>query len=321
MAEVERRRVMQDEADLRLDRWFKRHYPGLPFGRLAKLLRTGQVRVDGKRADPGDRLQAGAEIRVPPLEAGEERPKPRPAPVREEDAAILRQSVIYEDADIIAINKPAGLAVQGGTGMAKHVDAMLDALARKGERPRLVHRIDKDTSGVLLLARTAKAAAYLTKAFREGGIEKTYWALTVGIPKIAQGEIDMPVGKVGGPHGEQMGYDEDGQKAKTLYEVLDMAGRRIAWLALRPLTGRTHQLRVHCAAIGTPILGDRKYGGPDVMVEGFEKRLHLHARLLRFKDMGGRRREVAAPLPPHMEKAWKFLELERDRSAFEDLEP
>lgn len=320
MSDVQIRRVGKDEADIRLDRWFKRHYPGLPFGRLAKLLRTGQVRVDGKRAKPGDRLAPGAEIRVPPIEAGAAPAKKAAAPVRAEDAAALKQAILYQDDDIIAINKWPGLAVQGGTRMTRHLDAMLDALKTGGERPRLVHRLDKDTSGVLLLARSPKAAAYLTKAFRDGKVEKTYWALTVGVPRPAEGEISMPLAKGRGPRGEQMVGAKDGQKAVTLYEVLDVAGKRLAWLALRPLTGRTHQLRVHCAAMGTPILGDRKYGGPDAMIEGFEKRLHLHARSLKFRALDGRLREVRAPLPPHMQEAWAFLQLDKEREAFQEDE-
>lgn len=322
MPDVELKTVSEDEVDLRVDRWFKRHYPALPFGRLAKLLRTGQVRVNGRRASPGDRLDAGSEIRVPPLES-ETAPRPSPKahmPVKPEDAAALRDAILYQDDHIIAINKWPGLAVQGGSGTARHLDGMLDALKMGGERPRLVHRLDRDTSGVLLLARSQKAASHLTKAFRDGDIEKTYWALVIGVPAIKQGEIDMPLAKVKGPHGEQMGHAEDGQAAKTLYDTMETAGQRLAWLALRPVTGRTHQLRVHCAGIGHPILGDRKYGGPEAQVEGFEKRLHLHARSLTFPTLDGRRKEVKASLPPHMQASWDFLELDQSREGFEDAD-
>ena len=321
MAEVELKRVGEDEADLRLDRWFKRHYPALPFGRLAKLLRTGQVRVNGKRAAPGDRLTAGAEVRIPPLiEPEPAASKPQANTVKPEDAAALKKAILYEDKDIIAINKWPGLAVQGGSGTHTHLDGMLDVLSKGGERAKLVHRLDKDTSGVLLLAKTQKAASYLTKAFRDGEIRKTYWALTVGVPQLARGEIDMKLAKVKGAHGEQMGFAEDGQAARTLYEVMEVAGNRIAWLALRPVTGRTHQLRVHCAAIGTPILGDRKYGGPEAQVEGFDKHLHLHARSLVFRGLDGRRHEVTAPLPSHMQASFDFLELDQSRTTALDEE-
>ena len=321
MPDVELKTVHADEADLRLDRWFKRHYPALPFGRLAKLLRTGQVRVNGRRAAPGDRLEPGAEIRIPPLDAEAAAPKPRVhTPVRPEDAAALRAAILYRDDHILAINKWPGLAVQGGSGTHTHLDGMLDALKAGGERPRLVHRLDRDTSGVLLLARTQKAASHLTRAFRDGEVEKTYWALVLGVPAIKQGEVDMPLSKIKGPHGEQMGHSEQGQAAKTLYDTIEVAGQRLAWLALRPVTGRTHQLRVHMAGIGHPILGDRKYGGPDAMVEGFEKRLHLHARSLSFRTLDGKAREVKAPLPAHMQASWDFLELDQSREGFEDAQ-
>jgi len=217
------------------------------------------------------------------------------------------------------------LAVQGGTKTRRHLDAMLDALAGGGERPRLVHRLDKDTSGVLLLARNAASANHLTKAFRKGGVEKLYWALVVGVPRIKAGEIDLPLEKGKGPRGERMEASEDGRQAKTLYEVVEAAGKRMAWLTLRPLTGRTHQLRVHCAAMGNPILGDRKYGGAEAVIDGFDKKLHLHARAVRFRDRHGTTREITAPLPPHMAESWRFLGLDENRAAFdaafEDMMP
>lgn len=322
MSDVEIKRVSAEEADLRVDRWFKRHFPDLPFGRLAKLLRTGQVRVNGARAAPGDRLAAGAEIRVPPLEKGRDNPpaKKKEAPVSDGDVAALKQSILYEDDDVIAVNKWPSLAVQGGTKTERHLDAMLDALAAGGERPRLVHRLDRDTSGVLLLARTAAAAADLGKAFRKGRVEKVYWALVVGRPRVRAGEIDQPLEKAKkGKRGEQMVARADGQEARTLYQVLEPAGKRLAWLALKPVTGRTHQIRVHCAVMGTPIVGDRKYGGAAAMVDGFDKKLHLHARGLRFKDRRGKTREIVAPLPAHMRRSWDFLGLDDNRSAFADI--
>jgi 23S rRNA pseudouridine955/2504/2580 synthase len=315
--------VAPDEAELRLDRWFKRHFPGLGHGRLEKLLRTGQVRVDGKRAKAGQRLAAGQVVRVPPLDDGaRERPagpaaKP-PPPIAEADARALRDAVLYRDDEVLAINKPAGLAVQGGTGTTRHLDAMLDALRFEArERPRLVHRLDKDTSGVLLLARSAAAAKWLTAAFRDKAAEKLYWALTVGVPRPRQGRIDLALAKLPGRAGERMtavdpeddDEDEAGKRAITDYATIDHAGREIAWVAFRPLTGRTHQIRVHAAALGTPILGDGKYGGKGAFLEGrgLSRKLHLHARRVVLPRPGGGRLDVTAPLTGHMLASWRFF--------------
>lgn len=313
---VETRTVSADEADIRLDRWFKRHYPDLGHGHLQKLLRTGQVRVDGKRADAATRLEAGQAIRVPPLNVpaeavGAPRPKPQPV-ITDKEAAALQARVLFKDDDVLAIDKPAGLAVQGGTGTSKHLDAMLDALRfGSAERPRLVHRLDKDTSGVLLLARTAFAASRLAETFRGRDARKIYWAATVGVPKPYQGKIDLALAKEGGAHGERVATDEDdGKRALTFFSVLENAGREAAFVALWPRTGRTHQLRVHMAAIGTPILGDGKYGGQSAFLPGAEvpKKLHLHARRLIIPHpRGGKPIDVTAPLPEHMQATWKYL--------------
>ena len=308
---VENRTVGPDDGELRLDRWFRRHYPALGHGRLEKLLRTGQVRVDGKRAKAGQRVQPGQSIRVPPLpdDAGQaSRPRQRP---RAEDAAALRDWILHEDADLIVLNKPAGLAVQGGTKSKRNLDAMLGTLAgRKAEKPRLVHRLDKDTSGVLVLARSARVAAELGKVFRGRDAQKLYWALTVGVPQPRQGEIDAPLAKGGGAGRERVSVGDrraGAQKAVTRYAVVDQAGDRAAWLALMPLTGRTHQLRVHCAAMGTPIMGDGKYGGRAAFLPGADlaRQLHLHARRLILPHPAGGLLDVTAPLPPHMETAWR----------------
>jgi 23S rRNA pseudouridine955/2504/2580 synthase len=317
--------VAADEAELRLDRWFKRHFPGLGHGRLEKLLRTGQVRVDGKRAKSGQRLEAGQVVRVPPLdEAATRKPEgPRPQPpvrIAEADAAALRDAVIHRDAEVLALDKPPGLAVQGGTGMTRHLDAMLDVLRFEArERPRLVHRLDKDTSGVLLLARSAAAAKWLTAAFRDKSADKLYWALTVGVPKPRQGRIDLALAKLPGRAGERMvavepGEDDEdeaeaGKRAITDFAVVDHAGREVAWVAFRPLTGRTHQIRVHAAALGTPILGDGKYGGKAAFLEGrgLSRKLHLHARRVVLPRPGGGRLDVTAPLPAHMRASWRFF--------------
>jgi 23S rRNA pseudouridine955/2504/2580 synthase len=315
---VETRAVAPADADLRLDRWFKRHYPQLGFGHLARLLRTGQVRVDGKRAKPGQRLAAGQQIRVPPLDAAaaaSTAPARRaPAAVADADARALQAAVIYQDDDIIAINKPSGLAVQGGSGTRRHVDGMLDALRfDAAERPRLVHRLDKDTSGVLVLARHAAMAARLASLFRGRDVAKTYWALVAGVPEDMRGEISLALAKRPGAGGEKMVADAEGLPATTVYEVAEAIGNRMAWLVLRPRTGRTHQLRVHCEALGTPIVGDGKYGGSAAFIDGVANRLHLHARRIAFRHPeNGRPVAIEAPLTGHMLETWRFLGLDPD---------
>jgi 23S rRNA pseudouridine955/2504/2580 synthase len=310
--------VTVGEADgtLRLDRWFRRHYPGLAHGRLEKLLRTGQIRVDGRKAKSGDRVSSGMAIRVPPIDAEAPGPAPftEPRPARPQDEAMLRDLVIHRDDHAIVINKPAGLAVQGGSNTIRHVDGLLDGL-RFGspERPRLVHRLDKDTSGVLLIARTAAAAAFFTRAFRDKTTRKIYWAIVAGLPNPRRGRIDLALAKglaTAGPKGkERVRADDDGKDAVTYYSVVDAAGDRASWLALLPLTGRTHQLRAHCAAIGTPILGDGKYGGAAAHLPGggAAHRLHLHARSLEIPHPAGGTLRVTAPLSPHMQRMWDFL--------------
>ncbi|HTS90497.1 MAG TPA: RluA family pseudouridine synthase [Stellaceae bacterium] len=318
--------VAKEDGDIRLDRWFKRHFPELTHGRLEKLLRTGQVRLDGKRAQASDRVQAGQAVRVPPLGTAPERgPATAPAFVpTEEDSKLLQRAVLYRDDDLIALDKPAGLAVQGGTGTERHLDALLDALRfGSAERPRLVHRLDRDTSGVLLLARTRRAAAELTAAFRAKTTAKIYWAVTVGVPKPREGKVDLPLAKLPGRLGERVVPDEEeGKPAVTRYRVVSHAGAKLAWVALMPVTGRTHQLRAHCAALGTPILGDGKYGGAASRPEGVPepRKLHLHARSLRLPRPNGSVLEVTAPLPPHMKATFRFLGFEESegRGVFED---
>lgn len=318
MSELEKSRVQNlvvaaDEAELRLDRWFRRRFPELGHGRLEKLLRTGQVRVDGRRAKAGLRLAAGQTVRVPPLQAGDGRaaaakPVPRIDP---QTAAELQARVLHIDDWLIALDKPAGLAVQGGSGLGRHLDALSEALRfGAAEKPRLVHRLDKDTSGVLVLARTAAAARALTTAFRGQEVRKTYWAAVVGVPERRQGRIDLALakGRVGAI--DKVAAGEAGQDAVTLYRVVQAAGTRAAWLVLRPLTGRTHQLRAHCAALGHPILGDGKYGGRAAFLpdEGLARRLHLHARELAIPHPAdGTTLRISAPLPAHMAETWRRL--------------
>jgi 23S rRNA pseudouridine955/2504/2580 synthase len=316
--------VSGGEGEIRLDRWFKRHYPALGHIRLEKLLRTGQIRVDGRRARAGDRVTPGQAIRVPPLGemAREILPAPPPARARPraEDAALLQRAVLHRDDALIVLDKPPGLAVQGGTETERHVDALLDTLRfGAAERPRLVHRLDKDTSGVLVIARTAAAAAFLARAFRDKRTRKTYWAIAVGVPKLSQGRIDLALAKTArtlqgrsGGHGggeRVQAAAEAGRRAVTYYCVVDSAGLRVSWLALLPVTGRTHQLRAHCAAIGTPILGDGKYGGAAAHPAGVpgSRRLHLHARALTIPHPAGGTLAVTAPLPLHMRQSWKFF--------------
>jgi 23S rRNA pseudouridine955/2504/2580 synthase len=304
--------VQQDDGEVRLDRWFKRHYPDVSYGQVAKWLRTGQVRVDGHRAKPGQRVTQGQEIRVPPMPASRtaERPAERKRPsVDRADAAALRDYVIYQDDFLIALNKPAGLAVQGGSKTHRHLDGMLDVLQFEAkDRPRLVHRLDKDTSGLLLLARDRQTASQLAVLFQGREVEKTYWALVVGIPDHDSGVIDTRLAKRGGEGSERVESVDDGQAAETEYRILDNAARRIAWLELRPRTGRTHQLRVHCKAMGTPIVGDGKYGGRESEVEGLPQRLHLHARVLTLPHpASGDRLTLEAPLDDGLAKSWAFV--------------
>ncbi|PIW29940.1 MAG: RluA family pseudouridine synthase [Rhodospirillales bacterium CG15_BIG_FIL_POST_REV_8_21_14_020_66_15] len=328
-------KVTADEDGLRLDRWLKLHFPDLPFGQVQKLLRTGQIRVDGHRAKAGARLEKGQEVRLPPSlrpgGAGPGRteraaPKAVAAPrISEREVKDIRSRVLYRDADILVLDKPAGLAVQGGSGLSRHLDAMLDSLRfDAAERPRLTHRLDKDTSGVLVLARTRQAARWLTEGFRRKTIRKLYWAAVAGVPEIAQGRIRLDLGKrrAGGGR-EKMDADaEDAKRAETLYRVVDRLGNRVAWLAMEPVTGRTHQLRAHAQAMGTPILGDGKYGGkaafPDLPVK--LRMLQLHARRIVIERPGGKVTDVVAPLPPHMAETWKALGFSREQSADELLD-
>jgi 23S rRNA pseudouridine955/2504/2580 synthase len=309
--------VARDEDGIRLDRWFRRHYPGLAHGRLEKLLRTGQVRLDGKRAKASDRLAGGQSLRLPPQLTGaglEEKPKAARPQMSGES---LEQHVLYMDSSVIVLNKPPGLATQGGSGLTRHVDGMLDSLAfEKKQRPRLVHRLDRDTSGVLVVARTVAAAAALAKSLAQRDASKIYWALTRGVPQKKRGTVKAALAKEGVRGRDERMEVSDADDAKfaiTDYVVLGQAGEEFAWVAAKPLTGRTHQIRVHLASLGTPIVGDFKYGGNESRGKGaVADKLHLHARTIDIAHPDGGRLRVMAPLPAHMKKTWELFGFNAD---------
>lgn len=295
--------VRADDDGVRVDRWFKRHLPQVGFATVSHWARTGQIRVDGKRVKPEDRLATGQTLRVPPGgDEGKGKAAPKRRPLTAEEEAAAEAMLITRTRSALVLNKPPGLATQGGTKTSTHVDGLLDAYAGDGEpRPRLVHRLDKDTSGVLLVARSPGSAAFYSKRFSGRSAKKVYWALVVGVPDVKQGTIDAPIGKQPGSGGEKMMVDvEGGQTARTLYRVVDKAGNSASWVELQPLTGRTHQLRVHMAAIGHPIVGDGKYGGPQAFLTGtISRKMHLHARRLVIEEPDGETLDVSAELPEH----------------------
>ena len=299
--------VADDDDSIRLDRWFKRHMPDASFNLVSRWARTGQLRLDGKRVAPGDHIAAGQVIRVPPVEAPAPaktaRPRRERAPLSAEDEEFVRSMVLHKDRAAIVINKPPGLATQGGTKTDRHLDGLLDGLQFEAEgRPKLVHRLDKDTSGALLLARSAGSAAHFAKAFSSRSARKLYWALVVGVPSIEDGMIELPIAKQPGTGGEKMHVDEkEGLPSRSRYRVIERAGNTAAWVELQPYTGRTHQLRVHMAAIGHPIVGDGKYGGQDAFLSGgISRKMHLHARRIRIDHPDGSKLDVTAEPPRHM---------------------
>lgn len=308
--------VGADDDGIRLDRWFKRHLPDASFNLVSRWARTGQIRIDGARATPGDRVSAGQNIRVPPAEpqaivvAAAAKPKRARVELSDEQTEYAQGMVIHRDAQAIVLNKPPGLATQGGTKTDEHVDGLLDAVQFEGEgRPKLVHRLDKDTSGALLIARTSRAAAFFSKHFSGRTARKIYWALVAGVPDIADGLIELPIAKQPGSGGEKMHVDmAEGQASRTRYRILERAGNRAAWVELQPLTGRTHQLRVHMAAIGHPIIGDGKYGGLDAFLTGgVSRKMHLHARRIRIDHPDGGKVDVTAELPTHFADSMTLL--------------
>ncbi|HUZ11533.1 MAG TPA: RluA family pseudouridine synthase [Caulobacteraceae bacterium] len=302
MGEVSHRFVETDEDGVRLDRWFRRRWPQLSQAQIEKLARSGQIRVDGARAKAQTRLSAGAQVRVPPLpDAAPAAPRQKLSP---EEAAYARALVLYEDDQVLALDKPAGLAVQGGTKTLRHVDRLLDAWGEGPNRPRLVHRLDRDTSGVLVLGKTPAAAARLAGAFARRRAQKTYWALVDGLPRPPQGVIDLPLAKRGFGDRELMApadpKDPKAEPALTEFATVSRAGARVAWLALRPVTGRTHQLRAHLLAIGHPILGDPKYHTAAAVELAGELKLQLHARRIVLPHPAGGVLTLEAPLSPEL---------------------
>lgn len=322
MNDVKRHVVTAEEAGMRLDRWFRVHFPQVTFAYLNKLTRTGQVRVAGARAKTSTRLEAEQEIRVPPL-AFDTRPADLPKgevkPLTPQERRLFDSMVIHEDRDIFVLNKPSGFAVQGGSKTHHHLDGLLMGLgAELGERPLLVHRLDRDTSGVIVIAKRRSIAAALGKLFATRAVKKTYWALVKGVPKPAQGRIEVALIKAKGPEGDRMrasreGEEEDEQRAVTFYSVLDKAPPVASWVSLKPVTGRQHQLRAHMAHIGTPILGDEKYGGLEDMPEGMDRKLHLHARRIVFPHPREGVIDISAPLPQHMLNSFAMFGFDANR--------
>ncbi|MEZ7844896.1 MAG: RluA family pseudouridine synthase [Rhodospirillales bacterium] len=314
MSQVQIIEVTPAEDGMRLDRWFKTHYPDLGHVQLQKLLRSGQVRLDGGRVKASSRIVELQIIRVPPIEeqaARKAQPKQK-FKITEEDIELVKSWIIHQDSHLFVINKPSGLAAQGGSGTTRHVDGLLDALKPKdGERPRLVHRLDKDTSGVMLIARSRKAATFYTDVFQSKEAKKLYWALVVGQPKLEEGIITLPLKKAPGAKGDKVIVDQkEGKFARTAYRVLETAGQKVSWLAFQPVTGRTHQLRVHATeGLETPIVGDGKYGGSESFLDGLpsSKQMHLHARAIVLPNLSGGMLEVLAPPPEHFMESCRFL--------------
>jgi 23S rRNA pseudouridine955/2504/2580 synthase len=309
MSKVRHITVTEDENGQRLDRWLKKKLPDVPYGLVQKLIRKGQLRVEGKRAKADTKLVAGQDVRIPPVGGAGQTKKD--GKVSQKGADFIRSLVIYDDGDVIALNKPAGLAVQGGTKTRHHIDGMLGGLTGKdGVKPRIVHRLDKDTSGVLLLARSSKVATALGNMFKGRDIKKIYWALVAPTPETRHGTIRAAVAK-GRDHRqkEKMVIDEkEGKKAVTEYTVIEDAMDKAAFVAFWPRTGRTHQIRVHAQLIGSPILGDAKYGAAVAALEGLgqAKRLHLHAsRIICPHPAKKGKLDIQAPLPPELAKSWK----------------
>jgi 23S rRNA pseudouridine955/2504/2580 synthase len=313
--------VTPDENGMRVDRFFEGRFPGLSFSHIQRIIRKGEVRVNGKRTEPKSRLEAGQSVRIPPLKL--DAPKPRDdAPAAQKDRFFLKSITLYEDDDVLVLNKPMGLAVQGGSGTTRHLDGLLEALRGPGvdaQRPRLVHRLDKDTAGCLLVAKTRFAASALAKTFRTRAARKIYWALVAGVPKPQQGRISTFLAKQEVEEDSYMRIAKHGEKdavhAVTYYAVVETAAQKLAWISLKPVTGRTHQLRAHMAHVGNPIIGDPKYFNIEnwKLPGGMQDRLHLLARRIVVPHPRGGVIDVTAPLPPHMEQSWNLLGIDAKR--------
>lgn len=347
MSQVQNITVGPGDADQRLDRWLKRLFPHLGQGRIEKMCRKGELRIDGGRVKASARLATGQEVRIPPLPApGEVQSQPKPG-VSDKDAEMMKALVLYRDDHIIALNKPPGLPTQGGSKQTRHIDGLSEALTfGLDEKPRLVHRLDKDTSGVLLLARTRQVASALTEAFRARETRKIYWAAVAGVPFPQMGTIKFGLVKAPGHgasgenekmrclHPNEVSRTEGAKHATTDYAVLSSLAKRASWVAMVPVTGRTHQLRAHMAELGHPIIGDGKYGGSGqenlgdgwgAMLGGaMSSKLHLRARSISLRHpVTGAKLTITAPLPDHMQRTWDFVQWDaRDVPAdpFEDIE-
>jgi 23S rRNA pseudouridine955/2504/2580 synthase len=317
--------VTADEDNMRVDRFLEARFPGLSFSHIQRIVRKGELRVNGKRADSKDRLSEGQSVRIPPLRLDTPKAPGALSEAQSKTLAALKEMTLFEDADVLVLNKPAGLAVQGGSGTTRHVDQMLEVMRdAKGQKPRLVHRIDKETSGCLLVAKTRFAATHLTGAFRSRSARKIYWALVAGVPKPKQGRISTYLAKEEGEDDTIMRIaahgDEGASHAVTYYAVVETAAQKLAWVSLKPVTGRTHQLRAHMAHIGHAIVGDPKYFNIEnwELPGGLQNRLHLLARRIVIPHPRGGVIDVSAPLPPHMQQSWNLLGL--DTSRFDPIE-
>jgi 23S rRNA pseudouridine955/2504/2580 synthase len=312
--------VAADENGMRVDRFFEARFPGLSFSHIQRIVRKGEVRVNGKRTEPKNRLETGQTVRIPPLRLDAPKPRRMGNAADQQTADFLKSITLYEDADVLVLNKPMGLAVQGGSGTTRHLDGMLDVLRdAQGQRPRLVHRLDKDTAGCLLVAKTRFAASALAKSFRSRSARKIYWALVAGVPKPAQGRISTFLAKEEREQDSFMRVAQHGEEgashAITYYAVVETSGRALCWVSLKPVTGRTHQLRAHMAHIGHPIVGDPKYFSREnwELPGGMQDKLHLQAHRIAVPHPRGGVIDVTAPLPPHMQQSWNLLGLDAKR--------
>lgn len=303
------KKISAEENGLRLDRCLRLWIPHLPQSVIEKAARKGLLKIEGDKAKPPQRVEEGQILSFPSffLNLEELEVEKKPKPLTSGDRKWLKNLILFENKEILVLNKPAGIAVQGGTNQKKSLDEML-LHYDETYTPRLVHRLDKETSGVWVVAKTLPMARWLTQAFKERTVQKMYWALVLGIPQKRKGEVSLSLVKKPDPIGEKVRVDsQTGLKALTSYRVIKTLSDRVAWLELIPHTGRTHQLRVHCAeGLKTPILGDGKYGGREASLLG-HKTLHLHARRLTIPLPHGGELTFEAPLSEDMRKSFEAL--------------